>query len=361
MIAFLKNWALILASLFMLVSPQIDSLFKGGEEAFFENWSADREFSADYAVELEKDPNRDFVILNLTDIQLGKEALWTTGAKVRENTDRLVREVKPDLITVSGDNADTRLAYIQMITMLDSYGIPWAPIMGNHDGQGCPSEFWCAYNFTKARNCLFKFGPEGMGYGNYVINIKENGRIIHTLFMMDTHSNIEEDSFNGAAGSGYDHLWPNQFEWYSWAVDGIAALAGKTVESTVIFHIPLREYKIAWFEATGNADWEADHHAPYVGEYAATSFGFRGEEECSAPENNGFFDLLKEKGSTKNVICGHDHVNDYSIVYQGIRLTYSAKDGPGCYWDEETNGGTVITVNSDGNASVEHHLIDFPD
>ena len=358
MLAFLKNWISIIISLFMLISPLIDSSLKGGEEAFFEQWSADQEFTADYAVELEKKHGKDFVILNITDMQLGKEALWTTGAKLRKNTDRLVREVNPDLITVSGDNADTRLAYIQMITMIDSYGIPWAPVMGNHDGEGT-NEFWCAYNFTKAKHCLFKFGPEGMGYGNYIINITENGKIIHTLFMMDTHSRIVEPNINGA--DGYDHLWPEQFEWYSWAVDGITALAGRTVESTVIFHIPLCEYKTAWLEATGNADWNANHYPPYIGDYAETSFGERNEEECSPPENNGFFDLLKEKGSTKNVICGHDHVNDYSIVYQGIRLTYGVKNGPGCYWKEDVNGGTVITVNSEGTASVAHHIIAFPD
>ena len=121
--------------------------------------------------------------------------------------------------------------------------------MGNHDGQGCPSEFWCAYNFAQAKNCLFKFGPRGMGYGNYIVNITENGEIIHSLFLMDTHSDVEEDNINGAAGSGYDHLWKDQFDWYSWAVDGIEAAAGKQVESTVIFHIPLYEYKLAYGKA----------------------------------------------------------------------------------------------------------------
>lgn len=342
-------------------APTVDTLIHGGEKAFFEDWSPQQPFERSYAVELEKDESRDFVVLNLADIQLNDdEATGEVGEQVRDNTDRLVELVKPDLITLSGDNAWGAQAYLELIDMMESYGVPWAPVMGNHDGQGCPNEFWCAYKLSHAKNCVFKFGPKDMGYGNYIINITQNGEIIHTLFMMDTHSDIEKDNINGpASDSNYDHLWPEQFEWYSWALDGIAAQAGKTVESTVIFHIPLYEYKTAWETATGGADWESDHDAPFVGEYAQTSFGVRHEFGGWPIQSNGFFDLIKEKGSTANVVCGHDHVCDYSILYEGVRLTYALKDGPGCYWEPELNGGTTITIGADGHASVEHRFIDY--
>ena len=340
--------------------PAVDTLLHGGEQAYFEDWSASQPFDRAYAVELEKDPTRDFVVLNLADIQLNdSEARGEVGEQVRANTDRLVAEVQPDLITLTGDNAWGAQAYLELIDMLDSYGLPWAPVMGNHDGQGCPSEFWCAYELTHAENCVFRFGPAGMGYGNYIINVTENGEILHTLFMMDTHSNIEEDGINGPASEdNYDHLWPAQFTWYEWAVDGIAAAAGRTVDSTVIFHIPLREYVTAWDAATGGK-WTPDTDAPFVGEYAETSSGVRHENSGCPPENNGFFDLIKEKGSTKNVLCGHDHVCDSSVLYEGVRLTYALKDGPGCYWEPELNGGAVITIGDDGCATVSQHYIDF--
>ena len=340
--------------------PVLDTALHGGEKAYFESWSETQAYTADYAVELEKDPDKDFVILNLADVQLDNgEALGEVGKQVKANTDRLVAETQPDLITLTGDNAWGDRAYIELIKMLDSYGVPWAPVMGNHDGQGCLSEFWVAYKLIHAENCLFKFGPADMGYGNYIINITENGEVIHTLFMMDTHSDIEENNINGEKDSGYDHLWENQFEWYTWAVDGIAETAGKPVESTVIFHIPLYEYHNAWEAATGQTEQKEGFDPPYIGEYTATSFGVRHESSGTAPQSNGFFDLIKEKGSTKNVVCGHDHVCDSSILYQGIRLTYALKDGPGCYWEPELNGGTLITVDSDGHAGITQHFIDF--
>ena len=340
--------------------PRMDALLHGGEQAFFEDWSADQPFERSYAVELEKDPDKDFVVLNLADIQLDDiEATGEVGEQVKDNTDRLVALTQPDLITLTGDNAWGTQAYLELIKMLDSYGVPWAPVMGNHDGQGCPSEFWCAYKFAHAEHCVFRFGPAGMGYGNYIINITQNGEIVHTLFMMDTHSMIEEDGINGPAGDHYDHVWTEQLTWYTWAVDGIAAEAGRTVESTVIMHIPLNEYKAAWTAATG-VEWSAEtKDAPYVGEYADTCFGVRHENGGWPPESNGFFDLIKQKGSTKNVLTGHDHVCNSSILYQGVRLTYALKDGPGCYWEPELNGGTTITIGADGTATVAHQYIDF--
>ena len=343
---------LFFVTLSMTLAPFLGSMVRGGQDAFFEDWSADQEFTRDYAFEIEKKPDKDFVVLNFTDIQMNNtEDVGDVGALAWGTVKRLVEEIKPDLITLTGDNAWQFLSYNNLIRQIDSYGIPWAPVMGNHDGQGTPSEFWCAYNLANAKNCLFKFGPKDMGYGNYIINITENGEIVHTLFMMDTHSDIEEDGVNGAKASGYDNIWPNQMDWYKWAVDGIKAIQGKTVESSIFNHIPLYEYKLAWDEAT-------DGNGNFVGEYAGVSFGEKYEDVCCAPENNGFFALLQEYGSTKNVLCGHDHVNDYSIPYHGIRLTYTLKTGSGCYWRPELSGGTTLSIASDGSAVVEHHFVD---
>ena len=218
---------------FFVCIPQIISplfiQFTKGEEDFFTEWSAKTKFSeADY-VSLEKTPGEDFVILNLTDIQLSEEKVFAKyGTYSFELITKLVEENKPDLITLSGDNAWGYIAYIELIELLESFDIPWAPVMGNHDGQGCGTEFWAAYSLSKAENCLFKFGPEDMGYGNYIINITENDKIIHTLFMMDTHGTNEFVLEDGTVvGDGYDHLWANQQEWYKWAVNGIKEINGK--------------------------------------------------------------------------------------------------------------------------------------
>ena len=348
--------AYILCSIQILFPLNI--LFKVNEESYFTKWTENDTFDkADY-IELEKSEGEEFVILNLADIQIGDENLYGKDGIYSEQLIRqLVEDHDPDLITLTGDNAWGALSYLKHIELMESFGIPWAPVMGNHDGEGCPSEFWAAYELSEAENCLFEFGPEGMGYGNYIINITENGKIIHTLFMMDTHGSDMFTLEDGTEVDGYDNLWDNQQDWYKWAVKGIEELEGKKVESSVLMHIPLQEYTDAWNESSvPEKDLEFGKIDP---EKASTSEGLKGEDVCSSPINNGFFDLCRELGSTKTILVGHDHCNDYSVLYKGIRLAYGVKSGFGSYWREDMIGATTININSKGNAELKQNYYDI--
>ncbi len=341
-----------LLSVIQIIVP-IGAQFFVGEDAFFTEWSVTDEFGADDYIAIEKDPDEDFVVLNLADVQLKDNVVYGTAGEYTEvMVEKLIEEKKPDLITLTGDNAWGTAAYLRLVKMMEAYEIPWAPVMGNHDGQGCANEFWAAYHLYKAEHCLFEFGPKDMGYGNYIINITENGRIIHTLFMMDTHNGVTFTDSSGTQVSGYDGLWNNQIEWYKWAVKGIEKIEGKPVESTVFIHIPLPEYEAAWSEAYN------EDEGSFNPDYAVDSFGGKREAVSCSVQNNGFFSVCKELGSTKNVVAGHDHVNNFSVVYQGIRLSYALKTGYGAYYDEDMAGASTVTVNKAGNAVVEHNFVD---
>ncbi len=314
----------------------------------FYKWDESLPYSSDfYAAEVEKDPNKDFVILNFADIQCHDgEAFSQVGEFYEETIDKLIKKVQPDLITLTGDNAFDPMAYLKLIKFLDSYNIPWAPVMGNADHTGLVSEFWADYQLAESKNCLFDYGPEGMGDGNYIVNITENGKIIHTIFCMDSRHEDEKIDFK------YDHFHEDQMAWYKWAVEGIKAEAGKAVPSTVVMHVPVTEYQNAWDSVYNK---ETGELAP---EYKGREFCKVHEGMGTPYENNGFFDLAKELGSTKYMICGHDHKNCFDINYEGITLIYGMKTGYGCYWERETNGGTTLTIGSDGLAKIDHHYID---
>lgn len=362
---------LVIAFIFSIsswITPYAHIFLNGGVDNLFEEWSEEQEYTADYAVELQKTPGKDFKVLNIADVQLSANEVYGDYGAIAEDTlKRTIEEVKPDLITLSGDNSWCDSGYIRLVEYIDSFGVPWAPVMGNHDGNNGNKlkEAWDSCLFLKAKNCVFKFGPKDMGFGNYVINITENGKIVHTLFMMDTHSgasDTEAGKINIAPDgtSGYDHLWQNQIDWYRWAVNGTTALNnGQTVESSVIFHIPVNEYRAAMAAACNVVYDEKGFvtSGTIKEEYADNAFGSNDEWVCSPEGNNGFFTIAKELGSTKNMIAGHEHVNNLSVEYEGIRLTYSLKCGPGCYWDPQKNGGTVLTIDSDGHGTVSHHFV----
>lgn len=345
-------------------------------EANTETWSASDAFRKEDTVVLQKEPGKDFVILNLTDIQYSDALDFAQRGYTKETIQTLIEETKPDLITMTGDQVWTafqKQSQGELIKMIDSYGIPWAPVFGNHDGEGNADKEWLADRYLESEYCLFKKGPNNIGgVGNYVVNIMEGDKIVQSLIMMDSgasynYSDTPESEFmmsdaidpktqeyilnaDGSRkqdyyGTNYQFITKEQIEWYKWVIAGLTEQnGGVTPESTAMFHIAIPEYHLAYLQ------WKASGYDPAMG------FGEKREQVCCPKINTGFFDVMKELGSTKNVVVGHDHVNNYSVLYDGIRLTYGLKTGDRCYADSDLNGGTMLTV-SDSGVQIEHKYV----
>ncbi|MBO4262606.1 MAG: metallophosphoesterase, partial [Clostridia bacterium] len=309
---------------------------------------------------LEKTIGKDFTILNFTDIQLTDSDWWSNNftCKTATNTvNELVARIKPDLITVSGDFSyrGQVLAYEKFTELFDSFGIPWSIVWGNHDQEDDPS---CLNDtekiLKKSKYLLYERGDEDLGFGNFVINITEGDKIVEAIFMVDTHE--EEFVFEGEkrVRFGWARWSEGQKEWYRRNVEELRA-AGCN-ESVIISHIPIYAYKQAYEAAYYSGAWGHVQNVSVSESYSGNcwkegykdSFGVKYEGFGCPKTDDGVLDMLTELGHTKNYIAGHDHINNYSIVYKGVRLTYALKTGAGCYWDRGLNGGTVITVGENG-------------
>ncbi len=161
-------------------------------------------------------------------------------------------------------------------------------------------------------------------------------------YILNADGSRKQDYF----GTNYMFIEKTQIAWYKWVIAGLTAQnGGVTPESTAMFHIALPEFHLAYLQ------WKDSGYDPAMG------FGEKREQVCCPKINTGFFEVMKELGSTKNVVVGHDHVNCYSVLYDGIRLSYGLKTGDRCYADNDLNGGTVLTV-SDSGVTVEHKYVE---
>lgn len=61
------------------------------------------------------------------------------------------------------------------------------------------------------------------------------------------------------------------------------------------------------------------------------------------------------------VYGNHDHANDFSLLYRGIRLTYGVKTGDGCYWakDGSMNGCTTLSISATGVGTLNQVYLDL--
>lgn len=313
---------------------------------------------------------RDFRILNLTDPQLSS-ADWKEGCLperiFRTTAERLIQRVSPDLITVSGDlsYAGDLPAYRELADRLDSFGIPWTCCFGNHDNQDGPEAVQKVLDEYGKHPCfVFEDCDADLGKGNFVVRVEKNGKTMGGIFLMDTHDR-EPCVKCGADALHWGTLSEAQLRWYE---EGVARLQAQGCrETTLIAHIPIHAYQEAFKAAFAgrvapeSVSW-ADSLAPDLWKQGyEDSCGVGHEPVSCSPHDDGALALIKRLGSTRTLLCGHNHCNNWMVTYQGIRFVFGLKIGPGGYWDPSLNGGTVVSIGDDGAASVHHEFVDVSD
>ena len=310
---------------------------------------------------LSKTAGKDFTVLNLTDIHWDIVA-WAPGNQEYETVVGTIRELvqrtKPDLITISGDLSWGMAveSYVAVADLMDSFGIPWAPVWGNHDHEKEAVNQGAVEEFAKRPLCLFEAGEPELGCGNYTLVIREEGRTVAALLMADTHKNAMTIDENGNEISTWGRLYPNQLDWIRQQCKELRT------DTALIQHIPIYGYDEA-AQAAYRSD--VDRKSITVEEsYSSAcwnpgyedSIGVQHEGICSFPEDEGALEVCLEAG-IKAIIVGHDHNNNYIIRHKGIRFVFSLKTGPACYWQPELSGGTVIKITSQGIGDIYHEYV----
>jgi len=294
----------------------------------------------DYILTLEYNKSS-FKILQLTDTHLADKDdqdlhfafLDLLIKDANENNDLDMIVVTGDLFTFAGKATARRYC-----DFLDSYGLPWSVIFGNHDEQTYFSVDWFTnYLNNYGSHCMFKDIQDDNVHGNcnYAINLKKGGVVTDQLIMMDSNRYYFGDYM------GYDYFKDNQIKWYEDLVDYTASENGGVVKSVMFYHIPLFEINDAYDKGTiiydgPNGDGDGKR-----------------EDTCPPDYNSGFFDVIKSKGSTTAMFFGHDHINTFEADYQGVKFCYGIKSTNRIYYDEDLLGYQTITIDAGHSVKVE--------
>lgn len=275
----------------------------------------------------------------------------------------MISAEKPDLVIISGDitypvpiqsgtfnNKESAKLFADLMEQL---GVYWCPALGNHDSESYSyfsrEEIGKLYESGEYPHCLFQCGDENVdGIGNYIVNVKNTaGKITQSFIMLDSHAYLK-GNLPGASWK-YDCIHENQVEWYE---NQIAELTeengGEAPKSLAFFHMPIMEMQDAYYEYrdSGFSDTE---NVKYI-------YGKAGEKDIvvySSEKNYGFFDKVLENNSTQGIFFGHDHLNNFSLDYKGVRITYDYTVDylayTGIYKYGAQRGCTMITVSPDGS------------
>ena len=310
------------------------------------------------------DAEDDFRILQITDVHIGGGA-FSIGkdAKALDAVEKLVRAANPALVVVTGDVAYpfplqsgsfNNLRESEMFAkLMEKLEVYYTISFGNHD-----TESYSFYDrndlyefYSDEKYCLIDRADNADGI-NYAVNIAdaETGRIIQTLYMMDTHAYVKDG--NGLFDR-YDGLHENQIAWYRSEVERMNSInaAFGDVESLLFMHIPFVEYETAWQEYREAGSKDTENVTYFYGEALEPD-----ENVCHSMYDDDMFETILELGSTKGVFVGHDHLNYFSVEYKGVRLTYGMSIDYLAYIgigkDTTQRGATIIDLDGSGNADI---------
>lgn len=305
-------------------------------------------------------------VMQISDVHIGA-GFMTIGkdTKAINAVAAMISAEKPDLVVVTGDTAypvtfqsgtfNNKTSAKLFADLMEQLGVYWAPVFGNHDTESYSyydrEEICDFYTGDDYKHCLLQAGPDEVdGVGNYIINVKNTaGKIVESLILMDSQAYQNNENVLASVIMKYDRIHDNQVEWYENEIKALTAENGGEVpKSLVFFHIPLMEYKDAWYEYLDNNMQDTEN--------VKLIYGTVGEKDngvFSADENCGLFDKAKELGSTQGFFCGHDHINNFKVNYKGIDLTYTYSIDYLAYFGISKNGAnrgcTMINIYQDGS------------
>jgi hypothetical protein len=248
-------------------------------------------------------------ILQLTDLHYGE------GETQDLQNNLLVADLldweKPDLAVITGDlvsgymwkgqHAWFQSFHSQFVLPLEARNIPWAFVLGNHDGEGdLTGDQIVELDRTRPLSLIGEVKQSLPHSSNYYVVVQPLSGTPLVLWLLDTGNR------NHCEINGYDCLHQAQLDWQRDTYQAMVDVHGGPLPGLAFMHIPPPEYIDLW-----NSGGAKGHRYEDVA--------------CWASRN----DTMRTMSGLIGVGAGHDHFNDYEGTWQGTRLYYGRKTGSG--------------------------------
>lgn len=311
----------------------------------------------------------DFKILHLTDIHIGGSLYsYNKDIKALKACYAEIEYTHPDLVVVTGDlcfpmgvmsmSLNNSAPVNQFAAFMRNTGIPWCFTYGNHDTENIATsnqneldEIYQSLSYKTSGTLLYPYiQPDITGRNNQLIEIRNADETLNTALFL-----IDSNAYTGEGINVYDYIHDDQVEWYADEINRLNGEEGRIVNSLVFFHIPLQQYRTA-YQLYEN---DSDEVKYFFGENNEKMI----DKVCCSDYPSSLFDRMIELKSTTGTFCGHDHYNNISLEYKGIRLTYGMSIDylamPGIEHDHQQRGAELITLHSDSSWDLEQIPLDL--
>lgn len=323
-----------------------------------------------------------FRILHLTDIHEvcpemdddeNKAVPYDKSKEAINVIEKCLEKTNPDLVVFGGDNVcgyweEFNYEYlketIEKITEpVRRRGIPLAIVFGNHDSEISTLfrefQMMLYMQYDKFMGCMNAQEMHGCGNCNLIIKSSDGKKPAFNIWLMDSNDYRYDE--NGNRLKGYDCVHKDQLDWYEKTAEKLKEEnGGKPLPAILFQHIPVTQEFDAVFE-TDETNLSAILED---GKYYALSkdhlISGRMDEMPSPPfnEDRAQFDLWKKHGDVIAAFFGHDHVNDFILDIEGIKLVQTFAAGYHTYGDMHGGRLIILDENDPKNFHTESLLVD---
>ena len=311
---------------------------------------------------LKTNQNGKFKLLMVSDIHAGARI----NPKMMKGFNALLDYTEPDAVLLGGDNVCVdrksvdEAEYKHMLSVIvepvESRGIPWFHIFGNHDAEGGYSNEFQQTVYESFPNCISEKGPEEVsGVGNYVRTVysSKTGEPVFNFWAMDSHSEntVMAEKFGlkgqasrirmpnplGGFNSNHSSLYFDQVFWYYNRSAEMEKEFGRKIPGLLFIHVPPMEMNLIWAnpEETG-------------------MIGHKRQEIFGASINSGILMACLQRGDIRGIYAGHEHLCEFEGTYCGIKMGYDAALGFNMSAHDDLRGGRLFEINEDGTWSTRH-------
>ena len=302
--------------------------------------------------------NNKFRIVQVTDLHFGNIDNYQNDLKTNELVRKLLTDTKPDFVAITGDSLSgdfwdqkNQTYFIDNWKLwslpFEELQIPYGYTTGNHDTQADlnieelikldkthPFAMQREENHKLLENKIYQYP---VTISNYYIRIYDLNKVVFILWFFDSGDHgceeMDPDLTYGCINS-------SQIEWYIETSHMLKKELGYLPKGFAFFHIALPEFRDAYNTRISRG---------------------RREDAMGCPtKNTFFFDALLELNSVKAVFVGHDHCNDFCVLYFDIDLCYGRKTGYGSYGPAPlTRGVRIIDIDLENLLNGEEFYKQF--
>jgi metallophosphoesterase superfamily enzyme len=239
--------------------------------------------------------------------------------------EQLLDVEEPDFIAFTGDNVQVygpsshQRAIDAVTKAAEERHIPYGMVFGNHDQEGDFPREKIVEMVSEKNHSYTVSGPETVdGVGNYMLNVTApaagawggEGDTVFRMYFLDSGAEALTDKYPYVF-SEYDWIKQSQIDYYRQLSETGRAerhsSADSVLPAVMFFHIPLVEFAYSEDDCNGDKnEWVHDQGM-----------------------NLRLLSTLSEMSEVKAAFVGHDHLNEYCCLVDGVQLCYGGGTGFG--------------------------------